>query len=129
MKCWWRCLKVYERTGAEWAANYFELAYRVIVEKFSQRKRGLPGYTLFTDRQFTHQPHVARQDNYHPVAAVDAEHIGFGRMDRTLEAREHSEGCGRSIRTGAVTRLFEKNGWILNDKRQSQSSELKKWIE
>lgn len=61
------CLKVYERIGAEWAANYFEMAYRVIVEKFSQRKRGLPGYTLFTDRQFTYQAHVARQDNYHPL--------------------------------------------------------------
>ncbi len=60
-------LKVYERTGAEWAARYFEMAYLVIVEKLSQRKRGLPGYTLFADRHFTPQAHVARQDNYHPL--------------------------------------------------------------
>jgi N-acylglucosamine 2-epimerase len=61
------CLKVHERTGAEWAANYFGLAYQVLTEKLSQRKRGLPGYTLFADRRFTFQPHVARQDNYHPL--------------------------------------------------------------
>jgi hypothetical protein len=43
------------------------MARQVIAEKFSQKKRGLPGYTLFTDRRFTPQPHVARQDNYHPL--------------------------------------------------------------
>jgi N-acylglucosamine 2-epimerase len=58
-------LKVYERTGADWAARYFEMAYQVILKKFSQRRRGFPGYTLFADRHFTPQAHVARQDNYH----------------------------------------------------------------
>ena len=60
-------LKVYERTGATWASEYFEMAHAIIQEKLSQRKRGLPGYTLFTDRTFTPQAHVARQDNYHPL--------------------------------------------------------------
>jgi N-acylglucosamine 2-epimerase len=59
-------LNVYERTGAEWAARYFDMCYTVLTEKFSQRKRGLPGYMLFADRKMTPQPHVARQDNYHP---------------------------------------------------------------
>jgi hypothetical protein len=59
-------LMVFERTGADWAARYFGLAQRVIDEKFSMRRRGLPGYMLFADRQMTPQEHVARQDNYHP---------------------------------------------------------------
>lgn len=59
-------LMVFERTGAEWAARYFGLAQRVIDEKFSMRRRGLPGCMLFADRQMTPQEHVARQDNYHP---------------------------------------------------------------
>jgi mannose/cellobiose epimerase-like protein (N-acyl-D-glucosamine 2-epimerase family) len=58
-------LNVFERTGAEWAARYFEMAYKVINEKFSQKKRGLPGFMLFADRRMTFQPHVGRQDNYH----------------------------------------------------------------
>ena len=61
------CLNVFERTGAEWAAKYFALAYGIIRDKLSQQKRGLPGYTLFTDRHFTPHDHVARQDNYHPL--------------------------------------------------------------
>jgi N-acylglucosamine 2-epimerase len=58
-------LNVYERTGAEWAARYFDMSYKVVAEKFSQKKRGLPGYMLFADREMIAQPHVGRQDNYH----------------------------------------------------------------
>ncbi|MBP1601880.1 MAG: hypothetical protein H6Q06_2031, partial [Acidobacteria bacterium] len=61
-------LKVFERTRAEWAARYYGLAYQLVKEKFSQRSRGYPaGYMLFADRRMTAQPHVARQDNYHPL--------------------------------------------------------------
>ena len=61
-------LKVFERTGAEWAARYFGMAHGVMEEKFSQKKRGYPaGRTLFADRRMTLQPHVGRQDNYHPL--------------------------------------------------------------
>ncbi len=59
-------LHVLEQTGAEWAARYFEMAQRVIDEKYSMKKRGLPGYMLFADRRMTPPPHTARQDNYHP---------------------------------------------------------------
>ncbi|MGO8792042.1 MAG: AGE family epimerase/isomerase [Terriglobia bacterium] len=75
MKCLWcqnetlvATLNVFERTGAEWAAEYFGMAYGVINQKFWQKKRGYPaGYMLFADRQMTLQPHVGRQDNYHPI--------------------------------------------------------------
>jgi N-acylglucosamine 2-epimerase len=61
-------LKVFERTRAEWAARYYGMAYQLIKEKFSQKSRGYPaGYMLFADRRMTPQPHVARQDNYHPL--------------------------------------------------------------
>lgn len=60
-------LKVFERTGAEWTARYFEMAQKVIDEKFSQKTRGNPGHMLFADRRMTWQPHVFRQDNYHPL--------------------------------------------------------------
>jgi len=59
-------LMVFERTGAEWAAHYFGMAQQVIDENFSMRRRGLPGYMLFADREMRPQEHVARQDNYHP---------------------------------------------------------------
>ncbi|MGA8182213.1 MAG: hypothetical protein WB819_01055, partial [Terriglobia bacterium] len=37
-------------------------------QKFSQKSRGYPaGYILFADRQIAPQPHVGRQDNYHPL--------------------------------------------------------------
>ena len=61
-------LKVFARTRAEWAAHYYSLAYQLVKENFSQKSRGYPaGYTLFADRRMTPQPHVARQDNYHPI--------------------------------------------------------------
>src|SRR6185369_17603374 len=56
-------LNVFERTGAEWAARYFGMAYQVIAEKFSLKKRGLPGYVLFTDRRFTFEPHPVQRTN------------------------------------------------------------------
>lgn len=61
-------LKVFARTREEWAARYFEMAFNVINQKFSQKSRGYPaGYILFADRQIAPQPHVGRQDNYHPL--------------------------------------------------------------
>ena len=75
LKCLWcqnetliATLKVWERTGAEWAADFFGLAYRIANEKFRQSARGYPaGAMLFGDRRMTFQPHVGRQDNFHPV--------------------------------------------------------------
>jgi N-acylglucosamine 2-epimerase len=60
-------LQVYQRTGAEWAAQYFGMAHQVVADRFTLKSRGLPGYVLFTDRRFTVEPHAARQDNYHPI--------------------------------------------------------------
>ena len=75
LKCLWcqnellvATLNVLERTGEAWAAEYFGMAYRLIQEKFWQKSRGYPaGYMLFADRRMSLQPHVGRQDNYHPV--------------------------------------------------------------
>ena len=62
-------LKIYEHTGAEWAARYFNLAQKVQDEKFSLRRFGLPTYSLREDRRFSFKPeyHTNRQDNYHPL--------------------------------------------------------------
>jgi mannose/cellobiose epimerase-like protein (N-acyl-D-glucosamine 2-epimerase family) len=59
-------LNIVEQTGAEWAARYFDMAQRLIDEKYSMKKQGQPGYMLFADRRMTRVPHTARQDNYHP---------------------------------------------------------------
>jgi N-acylglucosamine 2-epimerase len=75
LKCMWcqnevliATLNVWERTRAEWAAEYFGMAYRVTNEKFWQSERGYPaGAMLFADRRMTIQPHVGRQDNFHPI--------------------------------------------------------------
>lgn len=75
LKCLWcqnetlvATLKVLERSNAEWASRYYDLAYTAIEEKFSQRARGYPAaYMLFADRRMTPQPHAGRQDNYHPI--------------------------------------------------------------
>ena len=80
-------LNVFERTGAEWAARYFEMAHKVINEKFSQKKRGLPGYTLFADRRMTLQPHVRRQDNYHPPRQLM---YNILTLDRMIARGQHS---------------------------------------
>jgi len=76
-------LNVYEHTRAEWAARYFDLAFNVINEKFSQKKRGFPaGYVLFTDRRITPQLHVGRQDNYHPLRQLMLNILTLDRMMR-----------------------------------------------
>jgi mannose/cellobiose epimerase-like protein (N-acyl-D-glucosamine 2-epimerase family) len=76
-------LNVFERTRAEWAARYFEMAFNVINEKFSQKNRGYPaGYILFADRRITPQPHVGRQDNYHPLRQLMFNILTLDRMMR-----------------------------------------------
>ena len=88
MKCLWcqneaqvATLNVLERTGAEWAANYFEMAYQIVNEKFWQKERGYPaGYMLFADRRMTLQPHVGRQDNYHPLRQMMLNLLTLDRM-------------------------------------------------
>ena len=71
-------LRVYERTQAEWAARYFNLAHQVIAEKLTLK--GLPGNVLFTDRRFTVEPHAARQDNYHPIRQLMLNILTLDRM-------------------------------------------------
>jgi N-acylglucosamine 2-epimerase len=61
------CLKVFERTGAEWAARFFGMAQEAIDSKFSRSRFGQPGFMLFSGRTMNQQEHVARQDNYHPL--------------------------------------------------------------
>jgi N-acylglucosamine 2-epimerase len=78
-------LNVFKRTGAEWAARFFGMAQDVIDAKFSMKKRGLPGYMLFGDRRMTHQPHVARQDNYHPPRQLMLSILMLDRMIRRGE--------------------------------------------
>jgi N-acylglucosamine 2-epimerase len=74
-------LKVFERTGAEWAARYFGMAHEVIEEKFSQKKRGYPaGRMQFADRRMTLQPHVSRQDNYHSLRQLMFNILALDRM-------------------------------------------------
>ncbi len=88
MKCLWcqnevlvATLNVLERTGAEWAAEYFGMAYRVVNERFWQKERGYPaGYMLFADRRMTLQPHVGRQDNYHPLRQLMLNILTLDRM-------------------------------------------------
>ena len=75
-------LNVFERTGAEWAARYFGMAYRVVAEKFYLKQRGYPGYVLFADRRFTFRPHAARQDNYHPPRQMMLNLLTLDRMIR-----------------------------------------------
>jgi len=82
-------LNVFERTGAEWAAKYFAMAYQVLTEKFSMKKRGLPGYVLFADRRMTFQPHVGRQDNYHPLRQLMLNIVTLDRM------MKHAGASGR----------------------------------
>jgi N-acylglucosamine 2-epimerase len=76
-------LNAYERTRAEWAARYFNLAFNIINEKFSQKNRGFPaGYILFADRKITPQLHVGRQDNYHPLRQLMFNILTLDRMIR-----------------------------------------------
>jgi len=88
MKCLWcqnevlvATLNVLERTGAEWAAEYFGMAYQIVNEKFWQKERGYPaGYMLFADRRMTFQLHVGRQDNYHPLRQLMLNILTLDRM-------------------------------------------------
>jgi len=73
-------LRVFERTRAEWAAQYFGMAHKTIADHFSLKKRGLPGYVLFTDRQFTVEAHASRQDNYHPIRQLMLNILTLDRM-------------------------------------------------
>jgi N-acylglucosamine 2-epimerase len=74
------CLNTFERNQAEWAARFFGLAQEVIDTKFSRRQHGQPGYMLFGDRRMTPQPHVARQDNYHPPRQLMLNLLTLDRM-------------------------------------------------
>jgi len=79
-------LHVFERTGAEWAARYFGMAHQLVIEKFSQGSRGYPGrYMLFADRRMTPQPHVTRQDNYHPPRQLM---LNILTLDRMIQRRQ-----------------------------------------
>jgi len=92
LKCLWcqnetlvATLKVFERTCADWAAEYFGIAYRISNEKFWQKERGHPATAmLFADRHLTFQPHVGRQDNYHPVRQLM---LNILTLDRMLQHR------------------------------------------
>ncbi len=74
------CLKIFERTGSEWAARYFGMVQDVIDSKFSRKKYGQPGFMLFADRKMVQQVHVARQDNYHPLRQLMLNLISLDRM-------------------------------------------------
>jgi mannose/cellobiose epimerase-like protein (N-acyl-D-glucosamine 2-epimerase family) len=63
-------LMVCEHKGEEWAARYFGRALEINDRKLSLRPHGYPLHLLFTDRQFTFQPHTMRKDNYHYVRAA-----------------------------------------------------------
>lgn len=71
-------LRVYERTKADWAAQYFGMAHKIITEKLMPKN--LPGYVLFTDRHFTVEAHAARQDNYHPIRQLMLNLLTLNRM-------------------------------------------------
>jgi N-acylglucosamine 2-epimerase len=94
-------LRIFERTGAEWAARYFGLAHQIIAERFSLKKRGLPGYVLFTDRRFTSQPHAARQDNYHPLRQLM---LNLLTLDRMIEPDDSTGTNSPASRTPAPVR-------------------------
>jgi N-acylglucosamine 2-epimerase len=50
-------------------------------EKFGQQERGYPAaYMLFADRRMTFQPHVGRQDNYHPIRQLMLNILTLDRM-------------------------------------------------
>jgi len=91
MKCLWcqnevlvATLNVLERTGAAWAIEYYGMAHQIIDQKFWQKEHGYPaGYMLFADRRMTFQPHVGRQDNYHPIRQLMLNILTLDRMIRT----------------------------------------------
>lgn len=73
-------LNVLEQNGAEWAAGYFDRAQHLIDDKFSRKKYGQPGFMLFADRRMHQTPHVARQDNYHPLRQLMLNILTLDRM-------------------------------------------------
>ncbi len=77
-------LNIIERSGAEWAVRYFEMAQRTIDERYSMKRFGKPGYTLFADRRMTQVSHTARQDNYHPIRQLM---LCILTLNRMLKAR------------------------------------------
>ena len=86
-------LYIFERTRAEWAARYFDMAFDIIDRKFSQKPRGYPaGYILFADRRITPQPHAGRQDNYHPLRQLILNIMTLDRMIRQETAAAPAAG-------------------------------------
>ena len=75
-------LKVYEHTGAPWAARYFTLAQDIADNKYSLRRFGHPGYSLGEDRLFSikRSHRGARQDNYHPLRRLMMNLLALERM-------------------------------------------------
>lgn len=88
-------LNILEQTWVEWAAHYFELAFRLIDEKFSAKPHGQPGYMLFADRRMNWIPHTARQDNYHPLRQLMLCLLTLDRMTRTAAAPGPTRTRGR----------------------------------
>lgn len=74
------CLNVFERTRAEWASRWFGRAQEIIDTKYSRKAYGQPGYMLFADRRMRPQPHVSRQDNYHPPRQLMLNLLALDRM-------------------------------------------------
>jgi mannose/cellobiose epimerase-like protein (N-acyl-D-glucosamine 2-epimerase family) len=73
-------LYILEQTGDDWAARFFELAHNCIEDRFSMRRRGLPGYGLFGGRRMEFPEHTARQDNYHPPRQLMLNLLTLDRM-------------------------------------------------
>lgn len=63
-------MTVYERTGAEWSARFVSNIQQTLDEKMSLKPHGYPLHMLFTDRQFTFEPHTSRKENYHYPRAI-----------------------------------------------------------
>ena len=105
LKCLWcqnetliATLNVWEQTGAEWSADYFGLAYRIANEKFWQSARGYAaGAMLFADRRMTFQPHVGRQDNFHPIRQLMLNILTVERAIQRATASIRPEHGARSI--------------------------------
>jgi len=78
------------------------MAHQVVNEKFWQKDRGYPGgYMLFADRRMTLQPHVGRQDNYHPLRQLM---LNILTLDRMI-ARD---GVPRSSKRGPATDFVQE---------------------
>ncbi len=58
------------------------MAQETIDARFSRKQYGQPGYMLFADRRMVQQPHVARQDNYHPLRQLMLNLLDIGRIQK-----------------------------------------------